>query len=60
MKYVFCYAMRVKLSKEQKIQVLNSTDIFKIMQQVLLREKKYPAVKNISGWFACRTLTKYC
>lgn len=32
--------MNVRLSKEQKIKVLNSTDIYAIMQQVLLRENK--------------------
>ncbi len=32
--------MNVRLSKEQKIQVLNSTHIYKVMQQVLLRENK--------------------
>ncbi|CAM1369479.1 JAB domain-containing protein [Tenacibaculum xiamenense] len=32
--------MNVRLSKEQKIQILNSTDVYKIMQQVLLRENK--------------------
>jgi DNA repair protein RadC len=32
--------MNVRLSKEQKIQILNSSDIYKVMQQVLLRENK--------------------
>ncbi|MFL0081660.1 JAB domain-containing protein [Tenacibaculum maritimum] len=32
--------MNVRLSKEQKIQILNSTDVYKVMQQVLLRENK--------------------
>jgi len=32
--------MNVRLTKEQKIQVLNSTDIYAIMQQILLRENK--------------------
>ncbi|MGN7514400.1 MAG: JAB domain-containing protein [Allomuricauda sp.] len=32
--------MNVRLTKEQKIKVLNSADIYKIMQQVLLRENK--------------------
>ncbi|USD25098.1 JAB domain-containing protein [Flagellimonas marinaquae] len=32
--------MNVRLTKEQKIQVLNSADIYAIMQQVLLRENK--------------------
>jgi DNA repair protein RadC len=32
--------MNVRLTKEQKIKVLNSEDVFKIMQQILLRENK--------------------
>ncbi|MDC6386295.1 DNA repair protein [Flagellimonas taeanensis] len=32
--------MNVRLTKEQRIKVLNSTDIYAIMQQVLLRENK--------------------
>ena len=32
--------MNVRLTSDQKIQILNSTDIFKIMQQILLRENK--------------------
>lgn len=32
--------MNVRLSKEQKIRILNSEDIYKVMQQVLLRENK--------------------
>ncbi|MFL0070261.1 JAB domain-containing protein [Tenacibaculum maritimum] len=32
--------MNVRLSKEQKIQILDSTDVYKVMQQVLLRENK--------------------
>ncbi|MEP0266708.1 JAB domain-containing protein [Dokdonia sp.] len=32
--------MNVRLTKEQKIQVLNSKDIYFVMQQVLLRENK--------------------
>lgn len=32
--------MNVRLTKEQKTQVLNSTDIYAIMQQILLRENK--------------------
>lgn len=32
--------MNVRLTKEQKIKVLNSSDIYAIMQQVLLRENK--------------------
>ncbi|NDV42943.1 JAB domain-containing protein [Flagellimonas sediminis] len=32
--------MNIRLTKEQKIKVLNSTDIYAIMQQVLLRENK--------------------
>lgn len=32
--------MNVRLTKEQKIKVLNSDDIYSVMQQVLLRENK--------------------
>lgn len=32
--------MNVRLTQQQKIQLLNSKDVYKIMQQVLLRENK--------------------
>ncbi|WP_045461572.1 JAB domain-containing protein [Sporocytophaga myxococcoides] len=32
--------MNVKLSEEQKIKLLNSDDVYSIMQEILLREKK--------------------
>ena len=32
--------MTVRLTKEQKIRVLNSQDVYQIMQQILLRENK--------------------
>lgn len=32
--------MNVRLTEEQKIRILNSDDIFKVMQQILLRENK--------------------
>lgn len=32
--------MNVRLTEEQKIRILNSEDIFKVMQQILLRENK--------------------
>ncbi len=32
--------MNVRLTKEQKIKILNSEDVYKVMQQVLLRENK--------------------
>ncbi len=44
--------MRVKLTKEQKIQVLNSRDIALIMQQVLLRENKIGRSKE-HFWVVC-------
>ncbi len=44
--------MRVKLTKEQRIQVLNSQDIFKIMQQILLRENKIGRSKE-HFWVVC-------
>lgn len=33
-------SMNVRLSKEQKVKVLNAEDIYKVMQQILLRENK--------------------
>ena len=36
----FYPAMNVKLTREQRIKILNSNDIFTVMQQVLLRENK--------------------
>ncbi len=44
--------MRVKLTKEQKIHVLNSQDIYKIMQQILLRENKIGRSKE-HFWVVC-------
>ncbi len=44
--------MRVKLTKEQKIKVLNSHDISLIMQQVLLRENKIGRSKE-HFWVVC-------
>ncbi len=44
--------MRVKLTSEQKIQVLNSRDVFLIMQQVLLRENKIGRHKE-HFWVVC-------
>lgn len=32
--------MNVRLSQDQKIKILNSSDLYKIMQQILLRENK--------------------
>lgn len=32
--------MNVRLSKEQKVRIMNSDDVYSIMQQVLLRENK--------------------
>ncbi|GHM99184.1 hypothetical protein WSM22_06740 [Cytophagales bacterium WSM2-2] len=32
--------MNIRLSKHQKIEILNSVDVYKIMQEVLLRENK--------------------
>lgn len=32
--------MRVRLSKEQKIKILNGKDVYKIMREVLMRENK--------------------
>ena len=32
--------MNIRLTKEQKIKILNSTDVYSIMQQILMRENK--------------------
>ena len=32
--------MNVRLTEEQKIQILNASDVYKIMQQILLRQNK--------------------
>jgi len=32
--------MKVRLSRDQKVKVLNADDIYKVMQQILLRENK--------------------
>jgi DNA repair protein RadC len=44
--------MKVRLSKEQRIQVLNSQDVYKIMQQILLRENKIGRSKE-HFWVVC-------
>jgi len=38
--FAYIYPMNVRLTKEQKITILNQDDIYKVMQQVLLRENK--------------------
>lgn len=32
--------MNVRLTQEQKVQLLNSQDVYKVMQQVLLHKNK--------------------
>ena len=44
--------MRVKLTKAQRIRVLNSVDVYKVMQQVLLRENKIDRNKE-HFWVVC-------
>jgi DNA repair protein RadC len=44
--------MNIRLSKEQKIKILNSEDVFKIMQQVLMRENKIDRNKE-HFWIVC-------
>ena len=39
-KKFYIYAMDIKLTEEEKIKILNSDDIYGIMQRVLLRENK--------------------
>jgi DNA repair protein RadC len=43
--------MRVKLTKTQRIRVLNSDDVYKVMQQILLRENTSEGgKKKLSRW----------
>ncbi|MFN3405888.1 MAG: RadC family protein [Cytophagaceae bacterium] len=44
--------MNIRLSKDQKIKILNSEDLYKIMQQVLLRENKIERNKE-HFWIVC-------
>jgi DNA repair protein RadC len=44
--------MNIRLSKEQKIKILNSEDVYKVMQQVLLRENKIDRNKE-HFWIVC-------
>lgn len=44
--------MRVRLTREQKVQVLNAADVYKIMQQILLRENKIGRSKE-HIWVVC-------
>ena len=44
--------MRVKLTKAQRIRVLNSVDVYKVMQQILLRENKIDRNKE-HFWVVC-------
>jgi DNA repair protein RadC len=44
--------MRVKLTKAQRIRVLNSVDVYKVMQQILLRENKIDRSKE-HFWIVC-------
>ncbi|GAA0894087.1 hypothetical protein GCM10009122_37670 [Fulvivirga kasyanovii] len=44
--------MNVRLTQEQKIKVLNSEDLYKVMQQVLLRENKIDRNKE-HFWVVC-------
>ena len=44
--------MKVKLLPSQKIPLGNSTDVFKIMREVLLRERKIDRSKE-HFWLVC-------
>jgi DNA repair protein RadC len=44
--------MRVKLARTQRIRVLNSDDVYKVMQQILLRENKIDRSKE-HFWVVC-------
>ncbi|MEM9685873.1 MAG: JAB domain-containing protein [Bacteroidota bacterium] len=38
--------MNVRLTKEQKIQILNGEDLYKVMRQILMRENKISRAKE--------------
>jgi len=40
------FTMNVRLTKEQKIKVLNGEDLYKVMRQILMRENKIGRVKE--------------
>lgn len=44
--------MNVRLTEEQKIKILNADDLYKVMQQVLLRENKIDRNKE-HFWIVC-------
>jgi DNA repair protein RadC len=44
--------MKVKLTREQRIHVLNSIDVYKVMQDILLRENKIGRSKE-HCWVVC-------
>ncbi|MFN6944444.1 MAG: RadC family protein [Cytophagaceae bacterium] len=44
--------MNIRLSQDQKIKILNSEDLYKVMQQVLLRENKIDRNKE-HFWIVC-------
>lgn len=44
--------MRVKLTKAQRIRILNADDVYKVMQQILLRENKIDRSKE-HFWVVC-------
>jgi DNA repair protein RadC len=44
--------MKVKLTREQRIHVLNSTDIYKVTQDIPLRENKIGRSKE-HIWVVC-------
>ncbi|MGS2764420.1 hypothetical protein [Sinomicrobium sp. M5D2P9] len=61
--------MNARLTQEQKIRILNSDDVYKVMQQVLLRENKIrrnqeyfgvvglDAIKNIPVLIICLSVS---
>ncbi len=44
--------MRIKLTKAQQIRVLNSVDVYEVMQRILLRENKIDLSKE-HFWVVC-------
>jgi hypothetical protein len=46
--------MNIELTSDQKIKVMNSSMVFKVMKQILMRENEIERdlslANNISGW----------
>jgi len=47
--------MNIKLTEQQKVKLLNSTDVYEVMQRILIRENKIDRDKE-HFWIIGRTL----